>query len=187
MKELKVSQATVVSKDDPDQKGRIQVRVYPELSRVDKRLLPWVRPFLGEGMATDHFSFSPPNVDSTVWVVFLDDYWKNGYWISGQFIDGFFDYTSVKNEVDSIAEMGDTTYPTIRFYRMPNGSIYFSNDSGEDGIFHGSGSYLLFDVNGGSFVYTQGQKTRMYNDNGSMELSANGQINLNSGNLTVDP
>lgn len=153
MIEMKIQKAKVMSIDDPDSLGKIQIKVIPEMEGVDDDLLPWVRPFSIGGMSKDHFSFNPPPVNSMVWVGFIDKYFKKGYYISGQHIDGFFSYVSAKNKADQTGD-SNTSYPNLRFYLFEDGGIVFHNsETGNFGVVHNGGSYILVkqdevDING---------------------------------------
>lgn len=179
-KSLPLYKAVVTSAGDKEHPGRIQIRVQPQFRNVDKDLLPWADPLVGAGMGTDEFEFHPPQVDSLVWCVFLDDYWKSPRWLPGQFISGFFDYDGkVKPALDAASDVQDSEYPNVRFTHLPTGNIEFHNvDNGEYGFIHNSGSYNIFDPDGNMYFYTVGE-AHTYNDNGNVRLAANGEIELN--------
>jgi len=155
---LPIYEARVVSLDDRDEEGKIQVRVLPQFKDVDESLLPWASPLIGTGMNPSEFSFLPPEKNSLVWVIFTDDFWKSPYWIPGYFITGFFDYSKVKNFLDNVPDLSDTEYPNIRFELLPKGNIRFYNASnGEMGTIHNSGAYTIFDSDGNVIVKTSGE------------------------------
>ena len=141
--------AIVKDNNDPDEKGKIQVQILPEMKDMEDSHLPWVRPFINTGMSTNQFSHSIPENDSSVWVVFLDTTLREGYFLTGAFIDGYFDFDSIKSSLDKISELSDTSYANIRFQRFPDGTITFHNDdTGEIGVYHSSGKYIVLDNNG---------------------------------------
>jgi hypothetical protein len=178
--DLPIYRARVEALDAGEHPGRIQLRVLPQFKNVDNTLLPWADPLVGVGMSAEEFSFTPPQVGAMVWCVFTDRYWKNPYWLPGQFLSGFFDYDGqIKPSLDSVTELGNTAYPNVRFRRLPTGTIEFYNaDNGEYGTVHNSGSYIIFDVDGNSYTYTVGE-AHTYNDNGFVRLTEDGNIELN--------
>lgn len=141
--------ATVIDNNDPDKKAKIQVRVLPEMKDMEESKLPWVRPFLNAGMSATEYDYNPPQNDSKVWTVFTDKFFKHGMYITGSFIDGFFDYSSIETALGNISELSGTDYDKLRFNRLPDGTIIFHNDdTGEVGVYHSSGKYILIDENG---------------------------------------
>lgn len=207
MYEMKLYYATVVDNDDQNhddekQLSRIKVRALPEMNGIEEDHLPWVRPFLPIGMSASHFSHTPPENDSKVWVIFIDDYFKNGYYLTGAFIDGFFDFSTIEDDLGNISESIDLTYPNLKFYYLPDGTIIFYNsDTGDKGIYHSNGSYDISTSDGQRYIYTKDQELKIYNDEiefllgndgtykidgaGTIECNSSGQISIN-GNLTVD-
>lgn len=182
--EFPIYKAKVISIEDEDEKGRIQVQVLPQFKSVDKEILPWARPLFMQGATENHFSFHPPEVNSMVWVVFLDEYWKTPYWLPGQFIYGFFDYSTVKDSLDNISELSDTTYPNISFTKLPSGDIFFYNkDSGEEGIFHNSGAYTIYDTDGNVISYTP-ESFKLYNDKATVTIDKSGDMSFENDNFT---
>ena len=174
MKQVGIQKAVVESINDPDEIGRIQVRILPEMIGVDNDLLPWVRPFNVGGMTRNEFSFNPPPENSRVWVMFIDKYYKKGYYLSGQHIDGFFSYVTAKNKAEQTGESG-TAYPNLKFYMMEDGGLIFYNtQTGNMGAVHKDGSY----------VYLQGNSIVLNNGTGMIEMQSNGTVDIN-GNLTV--
>ncbi len=147
--QLSLHYATVIDNNETNKKSMIKERILPEMKDFDSNKLPWVRPFINQGMSEDQYSFNPPENDSKIWVVFTDKYFKEGYYLSGSFIDGHFNYTSVQTDLNKIAELSNTAYPNIRFNRLPDGTIMFHNNStGEVGIYHSSGQYVVIDNTG---------------------------------------
>jgi hypothetical protein len=131
--------------------SRIRIRPTPEMNSIDESLLPWARPLFNEGMKDGNFSHSVPEKGSKVWCIFLDAYYKQGYYITGQFIDGFFNWEGVKNVLENkIDAIGSQVYPNPRFTQLPDGSIIFNNTAtGEMGILHNSGTYAVINSKGG--------------------------------------
>lgn len=185
---LPLYKAKIVDINDPNEKGAIKIRVLPQFKDIKESLLPWAQPLLSTGMNASEYSFTPPQIGSLVWIIFSDRFWKSPYWIPGYFINGFFDYTTVKSLLDSATDVSDSDYPNINFSLLPDGSIIFNNtDNGEIGTIHNSGAYSIFDSSGNVYTYSGSSTQKLYNDNGSIEIASNGQVSINSGVLIVDP
>ena len=207
MYEMKLYYANVVDNDDQNHDdgkklSRIKIRALPEMQGIEEDKLPWVRPFFQAGMSASHFSHTVPENNSKIWVIFIDDYFKNGYYLNGAFIDGFFDFDTVETDLGNISESIDLTYPNLKFYYLPDGTIIFYNsDTGDKGIYHSNGSYGISTADGQRYIYAKDQEIKIYNDEveftlsddgtykidgaGTIECKSSGQIDIN-GNLTVD-
>ena len=208
MFEVKLYYATVINNDDQNhddglKKGRIQVQVLPEMKDIDDKYLPWVKPFFNSGMSASSFSYNSPEIDDKVWVLFVDHYWKNGYYLTGAFINGFFDESVITTKMNDIAETVDTTYPNLKFWLTLDQSLFFFNtDTGDKGFINQNGLYFFIDTDGKFYFYTKNQDCKIYNDNltfdlkadgtykidgeGSIECVSGGQIKINGDHLTID-
>ena len=167
--------AKVEDINDPDQKGRIQVRVLPQLKDVRKDLLPWYDPF--EGTSTsEEMSFNPPKTGSLVLVKVTSSTFKSGFYYSGVHTRNLFDYDVVSSSLSNIDEISDTSYPNVKFRLLEDGSIMFNNtNTGDLGIFHNTGSYSIIRFNGSLINYSV-EAIRSYNDNASVEMKSNGHV-----------
>ena len=175
MIELKLYYGEVINNDDSSEKegklGRIQVRLLPEMKDIPTTFLPWIRPFMSEGMSSDHYSFNSPEIGDKIWCLF-DKYFKEGYYLRGAFIDGFFDYDSVTSSLSNIDETITTTYPHLKFKKFKDGSIEFHNtDTGEIGVYHNTGSYFLMDADGNIILNNK---------------DGNAKIDINSNGITIE-
>ena len=133
--------------------SRIKVRLLPEMNGIDESLLPWVRPFFVEGITELNNSHNPPEIGSNIKCIFIDDYYKQGFYLKGDFIDGFFSWDSVVHLLSKINELGNQTYPNPRFTQLPDGSIVFYNTvTREMGILHSSGTYAMITASGGMSI-----------------------------------
>jgi len=185
MYNIRLYYGKVEENNDPDKESKIQVRLLPEMKDVAKSDLPWVRPFLVENMTEEATSHCPLEEGSTVWVFFLDEYFKYGFYIKATFLDDLFDYDSVKSDIDSISDLDSQSYPQPKFTRYKDGTIVFHNsETGETGIYHKSGSYNVIDKDGNVFSYSTGD-IKIYNDNGSITIDSNGEIELNNSNTST--
>jgi len=207
MFELKLYYAEVIDNDDQNSDdgkklGRIKVKILPQMNDIKDSLLPWIRPFVQLGMSSSQFSYVSPEIGDKVWIFYTDKYFKNGYYLCGSFIDGFFDYSTIEDELGNIAESLNTTYPNLKFYYVADGSILFWNtDTGDKGFYNNNGSYIFISADGQIYIYSKDQEMKIYNDNlsfelnddgtykiegeGTIECKSSGQIDVN-GNLTVD-
>ena len=134
----------VIDNKDLAEKGRLQIQVLPELKDVEENLLPWMRPFMYQDVVN-----SPLEIGAHVWCIFIDQFWKDGYWISGQFIDGFYDYEEILASISSITGIDSPDYPQPFFKKYSDGTVLFHNElNSESGILSPSGSNIIFDKTG---------------------------------------
>jgi hypothetical protein len=184
--------ATVIDNTDSDKIGRVKVKILPEFDDIRDSDLPWAKPFFNIGMSVKEFNKRTPKKDSKVWVL-ADKYFEEIYYLSGVFIDGFFDYASVKDKVDGIDEASSTASPNLDFIKFDNENILFHNIvNGDIGILHTSGTYIIIDKNGDGYGSFSDTKIEIKTDgtykiegNGTIECKSSGQVDIN-GNLTVD-
>lgn len=176
MLQTKLYYGKVENNTDPENRGRIQVRILPEMEGMTKSDLPWLRPFLQKAMTSESTSFDPLEEGSTVWCLFLDEYFHDGWYIAGVFVDGYFNYDRVKSDLGNISEIGAQNLPDAKFTRYKDGTIQFHNsNTGESGTLHKSGSYVVFDSDGNITAY--GSKAiKLYNSSASIELDQAGNI-----------
>lgn len=173
--------------EDPDQKSKVAVRILPEMQSVVKDDLPWLQPFLAGSVTGETMKHNPIKVGSPVWCIFSDDTYKYGWYISGVFIDKKFDHEKVSTELSNIAEGDPSNYNDINYTRHEDGTIYFhNNNTGMTGIYHNTGSYVIFDTDGNITGYSKG-KIHLYNDNNSLLLddSPGIQIDPSTGDIEL--
>jgi hypothetical protein len=78
MADLSLYNALVVSNDDVDHTGKIQIRILPELADVPESDLPWAIPFIsGNSSSTQQKEVLP--VGSNLWVL-IDGLWQQNDW-----------------------------------------------------------------------------------------------------------
>lgn len=141
---LNILKGVVVNNNDPDQLGRLQIRVLPELKDVADDLLPWMRPFMYQDMSHDI-----PEIDTPIFCFFMDSHWQRGYWITCQHIDGFYDYIDGVSFIDRISEIDNQAYPEPVFRKFSDNTILFHNTLTRDtGIYSPSGSYAIINYQG---------------------------------------
>lgn len=188
MYEVKLYYATVIDNDDQNhddgsKKGRIKIKVLPEMEGIKDDFLPWVEPFFTRGMAEGSFSYHSPEIGDKVWVIFIDKFWKNGYYLTGAFISGFFAESDVTSKMGDIAETVDTIYPNLKFEYMIDGSLLFYNtDTGDKGFINKNGWYFFIDTDGKTYWYFVDQEMKIYNDNTEIYIEDDGKITVTTNN-----
>lgn len=176
-----IREAQIVSLNDPDQLGKIQVRILPEMLNFKTSDLPWAGKYnQGTGCSADVGLHELPEINSYVRVIIED--WpllKRIRYISDDYIEGLYVY-SKSSDLDSITELGTQTYPQPFFKSYKDGTIEFHNSTtGEHGTFFSNGEYYLKDATGNIFVNTKAKSCKVYNNNGYLELKSNGNLELN--------
>lgn len=140
MKDLSLFKALVVSNDDPDQTGKIQIRIQPELADVPEKDLPWATPFVSEASSStaEKQVFV---IGSVVWCL-VDPLWQRFYFIGNKYFESHFSFAKVQS---ALADLDvDTTYKDLKFTLTGDGSISFQNlSTGDCGYLQSTGSYVL--------------------------------------------
>lgn len=169
--------AKVEDNKDPNQLGRVRVRIYPEFESLDSQSLPWAEPMLdsdicipGENVG----SFRIPEVGSFV-VVRLDSTWQN-FLYTGRTPNR--DRTDIFTSItDDLKEKADVTvsYPQpLYLLRAKDGTIaYHNTDTGELGIVNSKGVHLLYDSEGN---FRMGKK-----DGFNLVLTSDGKLSFTGG------
>jgi len=182
MNEIKLRKAIVIDNDDsnsPDKEhlSRIKVKILPELLGVDDDLLPWCRPFFQMGMSPNSITHNIPIIGSSIWMIFLDDYWKEGYYLTGRFVDGFFDFAKWE-DLESLIQNDDiqaATYPNPRFFLLPDNSVLFYNtETKSKGIINHNGTYSVINGDGDWYTYFVDRTYTLYNEKGRIEIDPDG-------------
>ena len=182
--DFKIGYGIVVDNNDTNAKdgrklGRVQVKVLPEMEGVQDELLPWLRPFQTDGMRAGNWSIDIPVNGSKIYVAYLDDNWKEGYYLHGFFLDGLLNYEDTKKWVEDL--MGDDTfigdYPLVSMKIINNQvAIFYNKASGYIGVVHKTGSYISINASGNILLKGKGQE-KVSMTGGRIQVEAN-QVSL---------
>jgi len=184
MIKLNLYYAKITNNNDPVKKGKLQIRLLPEFKDIKESLLPWADPFFSIGSSTSSYSMNLPKIGSSVWVA-VDEMFTSFNYLFGAPFEGLFDYASVKTSLDTISELSSTTYPDINFNLMESGNIHFENSvTGDIGILHNTGSYVLFDNTGKIYATSVGDIT-IKDGNGNEVLTSTSGIQLKTGDAVT--
>ena len=144
--DLSLRTALVVSIDDPDQQGKIQISIESVSEGWRKDLLPWAIPLISN-VSNGTMEMHLPKEGSQVWVL-VDKYFKRFYYLSNRYFYNLFDFSKVSgllNKCDKI----DTEYKNIDFKYYLDGTLLFHNNSdGSSGIITSQGTLIYIDKDG---------------------------------------
>ena len=87
-----LKKAKVISLDDPNQSGRVQIQVLPEQKDVRDSDCPWAIPYFSSN-SSNELSNSMPLENSIVYVM-VDDKWKDYYYLGNKFFTNLFELFS---------------------------------------------------------------------------------------------
>jgi len=157
---IKLEYGIVIDNIDEDKKAKVKIRILPQLKDVEESLLPYAQPFLNDGMSTVQFSHNPPEIGSKIWVIVLDEFYKQCYYLSGRFFQGLFDITKVTTPLGGIAEIDIGETQDLKFKLLPDGSIMFWNTKTSNmGFYHKTGSYVV--MNGEGKIIVKGSEIKI--------------------------
>ena len=146
MFDLTLRTALVVSTDDKDKEGKIQVSIESVSEGWRKDLLPWAIPLISN-VSNGTMEMHLPKEGSQVWVL-VDKYFKRFYYLSNRYFYNLFDFSKVSgllNKCDKI----DTEYKNIDFKYYLDGTLLFHNNSdGSSGIITSQGTLIYIDKDG---------------------------------------
>jgi hypothetical protein len=140
MSDLNLKKATVVSNDDPTQKGKVKIRIEPELTDVPEEDLPWAVPFVSEASSTT--AEKRVFVEGSVVWCLVDPLYQRFYIIGNKYFEAHFSFPQVQS---ALSEIGvDTTYKNLDFTLAADRSISFRNlSTGDYGYLQSTGTYVL--------------------------------------------
>ena len=146
MFDLTLRTALVVSIDDPDKEGKIQISIESVSEGWRKDLLPWAIPLISN-VSNGTMEMHLPKEGSQVWVL-VDKYYKRFYYMSNRYFYNLFDFSKVSgllNKCDKI----DTEYKNIDFKYFADKTLLFHNNSdGSSGIITSQGTLIYIDKDG---------------------------------------
>lgn len=111
----------VMDRNDPLQRGRVRVKVYPMFAGVDVvDVLPWAAPAtsLFEGAGVDSGAFEPPAVGTKVWVFFE----------AGHIMQPVY-FASAPDGVSGVPAEAVTSYPSRKVWKTASGVTVIIDDS----------------------------------------------------------
>ncbi|MBD3216588.1 MAG: hypothetical protein GF311_28495 [Candidatus Lokiarchaeota archaeon] len=148
MEDLQLKIGTVISNDDSDRKGRIQVKIIPELKDIKDADAPWAKPFTtkqdktGNTLKKDYFPKG-----SLIRVLVSKD-WQSFYYLDNLFLQGLFNFDTAASLLDGVSPIS-YDYVTLEFKLYENGNLWFNdNANGTTGIIHNTGKYVVLDADG---------------------------------------
>lgn len=190
--ELNLFDAEVIDIDDEDKKGKIKIRILPNLKDVKENDLPWAIPFSSINSTTT-MSNDLPEVGSIIRVL-VDINWIRYYYLSNRFFYDIFDFDGkVKPALDNATEISDKEYKNIVFRLYLDGGLEFHNNSdGSHGFIHKSGSYSIFDKDGyiilndkdGNLYKTSSSGVNFEDKNGNTFVTSSTSVKIND-NLEI--
>ena len=98
MFDLSLRTAKVISINDPDQQGKIQISIESVSDGWDDSMLPWAIPLISN-VADGTMEMHLPKENSQVWVL-VDKYFKRFYYLSNRYFYNLFDFSKVSGLLD---------------------------------------------------------------------------------------
>lgn len=146
MFDLTLRTALVVSTDDKDKEGKIQVSIESVSEGWRKDLLPWAIPLISN-VSNGTMEMHLPKEGSQVWVL-VDKYFKRFYYLSNRYFYNLFDFSKVNGLLNKCNKI-DTEYKNIDFKYFADKTLLFHNNSdGSSGIITSQGTLMYIDKEG---------------------------------------
>lgn len=150
--------AKVLDINDPEKKGKVKVRILPELNGVLEDSLPWIGPETKSdtGSSSGIGTHNVPDLNSHIEVKIVNKYWTEIYYTYSSPNSEESLYETVVSELN-IEELTPPTYPQPSFKRTKDGTIFFHDtETGDVGLQHSSGLYVLISSDGSLYVRSLG-------------------------------
>lgn len=146
MFDLLLKTAQVLSTDDKDKQGKIQLIIECEGDGWDKKLAPWAIPLISN-VSDGTMEMHHPKEGSQVWVL-VDKYYKRFYYISNRYFYNLFDFSKVSGLLDKCNKI-DKEYKNIDFKYFADKTLVFHNNSdSSSGIITSQGTLIYLDKDG---------------------------------------
>ena len=183
MFDLKLYTGKVISIDDPDKQGKIQVSIESVSEGWRKDLLPWAIPLISN-VADGTMEMHLPKEGSQVWVL-VDKYYKRFYYISNRYFYNLFNFSKISGLLNKCNKI-DTEYKNIDFKYYLDGTLLFHNNSdGSSGIITSQGTLMYIDKEGN--LIKEIEKDEKITIKGNKEETIKGKetIEVNGQSLTT--
>lgn len=173
--------AVVVDVGDPEETGRIKVRIQPELNGVDEENLPWASPHTqGKrgAMKGGSIHHNVPDPESRVHAIVYDKYWRTiDYVVDESYrIPGYYQYRDIVEKLEEeIEDLESPEYPNPSITKAAEGTTFFENhETKEVGLLHPSGLYVLVTADGNAKIRVV-DSAKLMNEDESLMFNFNGE------------
>jgi hypothetical protein len=169
--------------DNDGLKGKIKVRVLPDMLGLEETMLPWVRPFLNEA-SEKSFSLNTPKKGSYIWCLFQDDsFTEEGWYLKEAFLENNFKDTLLSSSFSKIEGLSTQKVNEVHFAHYEDGTIRFSNDTTKEyGILHSSGSYVVI-LADGSIKANSVAEIELKNQTAALKIDSSGNVEVSAAGL----
>lgn len=183
MFDLSLKTARVMSVDDPDKQGKIQISIEPEFKDMKTNLLPWAIPMISN-TSNSSIENHPPKVDSKIWIL-VDKYYKRFYYISNRYFYNLFDFSKVSGLLDKCEKI-NKDYKNIDFKYYIDGTLVFHNNSdGSSGMITKHGTLIYVNENGDLIKKIEGNSESTINKDNTENISGKHTVNVD-GNCSIN-
>ena len=175
-------EAKVISVQDPDELGRVQLKVYPELSEHPDNDLPWCFPFSGGESGKD---FGLPEEGKTVTCIVWNRFWTEITFLPfvisppkehlfKKWIDDW------KSKIEDLAD--DPEEKDLKVRQFSDGfSAFHDVKNSAHGVIHPSGTYAMVDKDGNIFIKGV-KKLTLHDGDGNF----NTEVDMSSGDVNLE-
>lgn len=172
--------ALVIDNIDEEKKGKIKLRILPEMNALSEDHLPWAEPLINNRSGSSKETaliHHVPEIDSFVYCTVSED-WTSFYYIEeSPSIASKYQYDeSLELITTAIEDLEEQTYPQPSYSKTKDGSITFLNtETGEQGLVHPSGLFTHIRSNG---------TIKIKSMDTTVEILENGSIDIISSNIS---
>ena len=185
--------AVVVDNKDEDEKGRVKVRVVPELEEISEDLLPWASPQTQSqtGISEGVGQHTVPDEGSIVVVVIYDKHWETiDYTLNGSMhLPDLYPYEKAREDLEDVedGDKDDMEYPQPSFRRTKDGVVQVHDtENGQVGLYHPSGLYLWINSEGKLTIRKFKSVTLMKDDEHFFKINEDGEVEIKTSKVHVE-
>ena len=181
MVDLKLYYGQVIDNIDKDNKGKIQVKILPEMKDVPDNETIWCHPFVG-GEKT--VKLDVPEIGEKVWVLSEPDFVFGAFYIGESSLNGAVDLASIKSSINGVAPVGDIS--EVEFKSYSSGNIVFINKkTGAMGFIHNKGTTAIVDGDG-NFIIEAGTALKQRVEVSESGIDLQGTITISGAGSSLE-
>lgn len=175
--------AQVIDNNDPDQAGKIKIKIPHIHEQVEDDYLPWAKAkYLFSGGSSSYGKSNIPEIGSLVWIEFAEPQnYRKPYYIADIHLNNFHPHKLFNNNVKSNITGFGSSYPDVKYDYYKNGvcvGVSSNSSNPEIFIYHPSKTQIYINKNGD--VIINGKEITVTGDN----VALNGKTIINT---STDP
>jgi hypothetical protein len=188
MFDLTLKTAKVISIEDKDKQGKIQIQIESEMKNYKSNLYPWAIP-LFSNVSENTMNMDLPSVNSQVWIL-VDKYYKRFYYLSNRYFYNLFDFSKVSGLLNKCDKINKDYENLVFRYFKDKTLLFHNNEDGSSGIItkHGTVIYinedgdLVKNIKNDEVIEIEGNKSETIKKDNELSIKGDNDVSINGKN-----